>query len=95
GSTEWSENKVISEELLEKLIQTKKTYLTVNWAGAGRSQDDVDIASLKSVFLVPMIANDKVKAIIYGETGLRNKDFSSSDIAAVEVLSGVFSINLV
>ncbi|WP_422485267.1 diguanylate cyclase [Gudongella sp. DL1XJH-153] len=91
----WSDNIDLPSSLTVKVIDSRETLMTVNWSGAVQRQGDVDISSLKSIIISPIIIKDGVKAIVYSETSLRNKDFTSADITAVEVLGGVFSVNLV
>ncbi|MCR3955007.1 MAG: diguanylate cyclase [Gudongella sp.] len=91
----WSDNKKIAEGMIGKILETRESSLSVNWAGAVYNMGTVDIASLKSIIMTPVMVGDSIKAMVYCEASLRNKDFTSADVMAVEVLSGVFSVNLV
>jgi len=91
----WSDNKKIAEDMIGKIMETKESSLSVNWAGAMYNMGTVDISSLKSIIMTPVMVGDSIKAMVYCESSLRNKDFTSADVMAVEVLSGVFSVNLV
>lgn len=91
----WIENKSISKDMVSEVLNTRESSLSVNWSEAVYDMGTVDITSLKSTILTPVLVGSSIKAIIYCESSLQRKDFSSADVMAVEVLSGVFSVNLV
>jgi diguanylate cyclase (GGDEF)-like protein len=91
----WSDNKEIADDLIGKILETRQSVLTVNWDGAVYNMGTVDISSLKSIMVTPVIVGEVIKAVVYCESSLRRKDFTTADLMALEVLSGVFSVNLV
>ncbi|WP_409229329.1 diguanylate cyclase [Gudongella sp. SC589] len=91
----WIENKKIATEMIEKILESKESYLTVNWAGAVHNMGTIEFSSLKSIIMTPVLVGDSIRGIVYCEASLRRKDFTSADVMALEVLSGVFSVNFV
>ncbi len=91
----WSDNIDLPNNLIDKVLNSRETQMTINWAGAVQTRGDVDISIVKSIIASPIIISNSVKAIVYSEKSLRNKDFTNDDVTAVEVLGGVFSVNLV
>ena len=64
----WSDNKKIAENMIGKIMETKESSLSVNWAGAMYNMGTVDISSLKSIIMTPVMVGDSIKAMVYCES---------------------------
>ncbi|HOK63359.1 MAG TPA: GGDEF domain-containing protein, partial [Soehngenia sp.] len=86
-------NVLIDEEVIDRVRSNKTIECFIDWDKdcANNSKFDKKIYSILSV---PIIIKDEVKAVAYLEVSLKNKEFDEQDIYYVDLISGIFSGNI-
>jgi len=83
----------VDEEIINRVRLNKKTECFIDWNKANLDKMSFE-RKVNSVLVTPILIKEEVIALVYLENPLKNKEFGEIDISYVELLSGVFSGNL-
>lgn len=86
-------NLAIDEEIVNRVRLNKMPECFIDWNKDYANNIKFD-KKIYSILSVPIIIKDEVKAVAYLETSLKNKEFGEQDIYYVDLISGIFSGNI-
>jgi diguanylate cyclase (GGDEF)-like protein len=86
-------NVLIDEDIIYRVRSNKRIESFINWDKDILNNGRFD-KKIYSVLSVPIIIKDEVKAVAYLKASLKNKEFDKRDIYYVDLISGIFSGNI-
>ncbi len=86
-------NVLIDEDIIYRVRSNKTIECFINWDKDILNNGRFD-KKIYSVLSVPIIIKDEVKAVAYLKASLKNKEFDKRDIYYVDLISGIFSGNI-
>ncbi|NLX63070.1 MAG: GGDEF domain-containing protein [Tissierellia bacterium] len=90
----WTSNPYINYKIVEDVIVNKKGDFLIDWESSFEKDSVLKTPNWQSVMAIPLIANNKVKAVGYMTVPIKEKEFDYNTYNLAKILWDIFAFSL-
>lgn len=89
----WISNPYINSEIVKRIIDSKKGEFLIDWDSSYEKESVFKTPNWQSVMAIPLILNNKIKAVGYMTVPIKEKEFDYNSYNLAKILWDIFAFS--